>query len=289
MKSLVFGIFLALLCVLQYCQARPKVIIEDIVANHRHKSNEKGLNPVISSDATKFKTSLRTVSNSVSLTNTYVNEKGFYEIAVYGKISSSGKCQFPVAKFIYAIDICATTDNQPGYWVVDYVYADPTGNTYYEYEQLFSDSSCSTPSQDPVYTSNEYILICQGNNVYGWTLYHTRQQLLDPLYDNLGFTWLTYDSSSDCLANNYAVGALEALYLRLNACYPATNGGGDIKYTSCDQSTGLTIVNYYSTDGSCSGTSETVVMTSADTCTDGSSSLGYYLGWFNFVCSTDPI
>jgi hypothetical protein len=127
----------------------------------------------------------------------------------------------------------------------------------------------------------EFILICSA-----LSLFHTIPQTLNPVTDTLDFSYFTYNTQTNCQANNYMNGVLEATYQPFNVCYTSdTPGDGDSAFTSCS-SAGLVMTTYASTDGSCGGgVTDTMTYTPAMGCTDATSYItDFAYGWFNFAC-----
>jgi hypothetical protein len=221
---------------------------------------------------------------SLESSNNYVKVKGFQEEAIYSGMNSGGKCIHPQWKFVSALNTCgAASDTTLGAYYMITTYADPTGNTYYFYDQYFSDSACTVATTELMYEDSAYIAICTDYD----ELYIARDYPLNPATDNLGFTLLTYTTQANCMTNNYEMGVLEAQYGKLNVCIQTSDSedptAGDVKFTSCSSVTGFVTTTYSSTDGTCSGT-ETVTTLPPGTCV--SEPLGSYVGYMNYGCST---
>jgi hypothetical protein len=223
---------------------------------------------------------------SLEASNNYVKMKGFLEDAIYSDMNSDGKCIHPQYKFISALNVCAAaSDTTLGAFYMETVYADPTGNTYYFYDQYFSDSACSMSTTELMYEGSALIAICQYTE-----LYFARDYPLNPATDNLGFTLLTYNTASNCMTNNYQMGVLESQYAKVGQCIQISDPNddptaGDIEFTSCSPTTGLVTTTYSSTDGTCTGTSTSTTLSSSNACLTPDSS-GYYMGYTNYGCST---
>jgi hypothetical protein len=110
---------------------------------------------------------LRKESVDVALeSSAYIRKNGFYEAAVYNSVNAAGKCVHPEFKQIYAVNVCiaSAVENPPAPYAIGTIFADSTGNTYYLYEQWFSDSTCThavTPNTYSDYSS--FIAICDPN------------------------------------------------------------------------------------------------------------------------------
>lgn len=226
-------------------------------------------------------------ATDVSTTGWLKETAGYYEAVSYlgGKVSN--ECVDPVMKVNYAINVCAPSFSQSGQYMLAWLYADAQANTYYAYNQFFSDPSCDTALTQPALQFQRPILICSQPDQTGWELNHIISKPLDPVTDNLGIALLVYDTQSNCQANNFNQGVLESLYARLNYCYKSKNG--DFLYSDCSSSS-LTITQYTSTDGSCTGTPTVTILNSGNTCMSGDKNVaGSYLGWETWGCATKPM
>jgi hypothetical protein len=233
---------------------------------------------------------LRQETISLESSNNYVKMKGFLEDAAYSGMNADGKCVHPQFKFITALNVCGAASDTivpaPGPYYMYTIYADPTGNTYYYYDQYFSDSTCTMSVTPLTYVGSNYIAICNEFN----ELYFARDEPMNPATDNLGYTILTYDTSSNCMTNSYQNGLLEAQYGKLNVCLQVSETStdptaGDIEFTSCSPTTGLVTTTYSSTDGTCTGTSTSTTLSPSNACLTADAGW-YYTGYTNFGCST---
>jgi hypothetical protein len=233
----------------------------------------------------------------LSTSNQYVKQYGFFEEAYYTKTSSSSpsKCAAPVFKYTFGLDVCVPWYDGTSY--VNFVYADPAGNTYYVYEQDYLDSNCQTLDGDVYLLWAEYILICtdlpdptvDDDFFYNdYSLFNAIPYTLNPVTDNLGVSYLQYSSQTNCQTNNYAVGVYEATYYKLNVCYSAGSTGNidnsDVMFTGCSSSTGLSMNTFSTNDGTCGGGTPTPSsLMHSDMCATNAFYL-YSMGWLNFGC-----
>jgi hypothetical protein len=233
------------------------------------------------------------VDIAVESSSTYIRKKGFYESAYYNDMNTAGKCVHPEVKQIYGLNVCVATamEGAPSSYVIGSIFADPTGNTYYLYEQWFQDSACSiavTPNTYADYSS--FIAICDPS----WQeLDVVRSEPMNPSTDNLGYTVSLYTSQSDCLTNSYQSGVVEAVYGKLGECLQASDPNddptaGDVQFVSCSSAGGFVINIYSSTDGSCEGDpTDTYTLDSTTVCTENDYTVnGWALGYINYGCST---
>jgi hypothetical protein len=238
------------------------------------------------------KNHLRKKSADIALesTSSYIRKKGYYEEAYYLNINADGKCVHPAIKQMYGLNACVASAeaNPPAPYAIGSIYADPTGNTYYLYEQWFSDSACTMPVTNTYADYSSFIAIC--DPAYQ-ELDIVRSEPLNPTTDNLGYSLFIYNTSPNCYTNNYENGVIEASYGKLNDCLQTSNPdddptAGDLMFTSCS-STGFVINTYSSTNGTCAGTVETVTLDSTTACLTNDNTInGWALGYLNYGCST---
>jgi hypothetical protein len=232
----------------------------------------------------------------LSTSNQYVEQYGFFEEAYYTKTLSANpsKCASPNYKYTFGLNVCVPWNDGSSY--VNYVYADPAGNTYYVYEQDYTDSNCQVLDGDVYLLWSEYILICtdlpdptfDDDFFYNdYSLFNAIPFPLNPVTDNLGVSYLQYNSQTNCQTNDYSVGVYESSYYKLNLCYGAGSTGNvdssDVMFTGCNSSTGLSMNTFTSTDGTCSGTWTPSSIMHSDMCAQDAFFL-YSMGWLNFGC-----
>mmetsp|Transcript_7574 Transcript_7574/g.8256 ORF Transcript_7574/g.8256 Transcript_7574/m.8256 type:complete len:275 (+) Transcript_7574:41-865(+) len=243
------------------------------------KSRARGLLPSAKHSKEAKKPSLRSRSRVSVKESPIIKMYGYFEIVLY----ANGDCTNAVYKGVLGFNICtlsADPDHSEQYTKAT-VYAYPEWN-YYEIDaQYFSDSAC-TNLLSTDYTTLP-ILICDDSQ-----LDHVISKPLSPTGDNLGYTFLLYDTQSNCLTNNYQVGVMEAEYGILGTCIEGDSSTGEVDsvVSSCN-SNQVVINSYTSTDGSCSGTVTSQTVTTADVCENSDDTLlDNYLGYSNFGCAS---
>lgn len=240
------------------------------------KSRARGL--LSSAKHSKAKPSLRSRSRVSVKESPIIKMYGSFEMVLY----ANGDCTDAVYKGVLGINVCTlSAPDHSGQYTKGTVYAYPEWN-YYEIDaQYFSDSAC-TNLLSTDYTSLP-ILICDDNQ-----LDHVISEPLSPTGDNLGYSFLLYDTQSNCANNNYQVGVTEAVYGLLGTCLEGDSSTGEVDSVVSSCNSNQIVVDYYtSTDGSCTGTVTSDTLTASDVCTTSDSTLlDNYFGYSNFGCAS---
>jgi hypothetical protein len=241
------------------------------------------------------KSNLRTEANSyASVSLTGQSQGGFFEEAYYAGINEmEDQCIHPQFKYLYVLNQCVTSA-VTGQSFYDQAVIDSQGNTYYVYETTYSDTACTqVVGSGPELLYEQKILICkdlhddnalEDDLFYNdYSLFHTRNYPLNPQHDNMGFTFLSYNTQGNCQTNNYHNGVYESSYYHFNECMESWTGGVDTMAVSCSTN-GLVMNEYSTTDGTCGGIpTETVTYMHNAMCTESAPYL-YTSGWLNFAC-----
>jgi hypothetical protein len=241
------------------------------------------------------KLNLRTEAKSyASVSLTGQSQGGFMEIVYYSGVNEvEDKCIHPEYKYMYVLNQCVTS-SETGMSFYDQAVIDSQGNNYYVYETTYSDTACTQVDSGPELISQTKILICKdlnddsvtGDDIFfnDYMLSHIRNYPLNPQQDNMGFTFLAYNTQGNCQTNNYHNGVYESSYYHFNECMESWTGGKDTMATSCSTN-GLVLNEYSSSDGTCTGAPTDTFTYMHDTmCTESAPYL-FASGWLNFACA----
>jgi hypothetical protein len=262
MRSLLFALIVC--CVLSFTFGS-KITTEDIVKVAKKYSPSKRL----TSPAAAAPKNLRTESIATAASSGGIKVNGYAEFVGY----KNADCTYPEGKDLLILNTCGA--GLEGGSTSFKVMADMTAHRYYATQYHYTDTQCATtPTETYV---DVPILHCWHNS-----LFHVLKEPLNPKTDNLGgFALGIFNNQNDCTSGT-PTGLLEAQYLRLNQCYNAGNGSGDLKFTKC-QNNVLTARTYLTTDESCTGSSTVDDIYPSDMCT-APWNLSAFSGWLNFVC-----
>jgi sugar lactone lactonase YvrE len=221
----------------------------------------------------------------------WVDQHAYYEYVYYmHKDFVDDKCRYPVYKYVTKLDQCYRSSDHSGYYRF-HVRAHPEGNAYRSWIEFYSDPACMNfQHKEQLDGHQENILMCTYLEPNFFMMNHAIDHPLNPKYDQLGFSVLTYETHSHCASNNFLHGVIDSVYLRLGMCIPAMSAGEyDQIWTECSPEHGLVGMEFWSTDGTCGiGIKNShVVHTHQSACSNDASSIGGYgRGWMNFVCSS---
>jgi hypothetical protein len=223
----------------------------------------------------------------------------YYEYVYYSeKDQASRRCQNPLFKYVARIGetcIRADTPREGAVTLKQRVRTNPEANAYQSILDYYSDDSCRNyHHSERVDNGQENILMCTWIGHHHYLMNHAIDLPLNPRQDHTGFAMMTYYYQSQCVANNYRDGMMEAFYMQLNVCNPASsriNNEYDQKFVSCSRDGGLVQETYATQDGTCGGPPVgTQAMRTDDTCRDnGQTSIGGSgRSWMTFACSVAP-
>eukprot|EP01040_Poterioochromonas_malhamensis_P008536 gene8536-9237_t len=221
---------------------------------------------------------LRQKSEDALKESPVVKVYGYYESV----FSLNNDCNTAFSKGVVALNSCSLSadPNHPSEYVIGSVSSYPNENCYAIYSQFFNDSSCTN-----LVSSNFFpvpLSKCNDNHVDNIIAIP-----LNPIKDNLDYSFFLYNSRNNCVNNNYKEGVVEAIYGQFGQCHAPDDPSEDVDtmVVSC-ASNEIVMHEFTSNNGSCTGLATKQIYTNSNFCNFGYASLlDNYYGFVTFGCA----